>query len=137
MIRTEKPTKYDESVDANSTLDEYILSNYGGLPNESMLEEQWNALPDALEEKPVRVFWMIKNLSVANSICRFYLNRLTDAPDNSRTDRVLNGVVLPDGKVVVQWKKPHKSLGIYENLPQFMSFHVETQPESSEIVFID
>lgn len=28
------------------TLDEYIADCYGGLPNEAMLEEQWNELPD-------------------------------------------------------------------------------------------
>lgn len=38
--------KYDPYVKRYITLEDYIKECYGGLPNESMLEEQWNALPD-------------------------------------------------------------------------------------------
>lgn len=38
--------KYDPYVNRYITLEDYIKECYGGLPNESMLEEQWNALPD-------------------------------------------------------------------------------------------
>jgi hypothetical protein len=36
--------KYDPYVKRYISLEDYIKD--GGLPNESMLEEQWNALPD-------------------------------------------------------------------------------------------
>lgn len=38
--------KYDPYVNRYISLEDYIKECYGGLPNESMLEEQWNALPD-------------------------------------------------------------------------------------------
>lgn len=43
--------KYDPYVNRYISLEDYIKECYGGLPNESMLEEQWNALPDHPEEK--------------------------------------------------------------------------------------
>ncbi len=38
--------KFDPYVNRYISLDDYIKECYGGLPNESMLEEQYNALPD-------------------------------------------------------------------------------------------
>jgi hypothetical protein len=38
--------KYDPYVNRYISLEDYIKECYGGLPNESMLEEQYNALPD-------------------------------------------------------------------------------------------
>jgi len=38
--------KYDPYVKRYISLEDYIKECYGGLPNESMLEEQWNQLPD-------------------------------------------------------------------------------------------
>lgn len=38
--------KYDPYVNRYITKEDYIKECYGGLPNESMLEEQYNALPD-------------------------------------------------------------------------------------------
>ena len=38
--------KYDPYVKRYISKEDYIKECYGGLPNESMLEEQWNALPD-------------------------------------------------------------------------------------------
>jgi len=38
--------KYDPYVNRYITLEDYIKECYGGLPNESMLEEQYNLLPD-------------------------------------------------------------------------------------------
>lgn len=37
--------RYDSYTSRSYTLDEYIADCYGGLPNESMLEEQWKKLP--------------------------------------------------------------------------------------------
>lgn len=38
--------KYDPYVKRYISKEDYIKECYGGLPNEFMLEEQWNALPD-------------------------------------------------------------------------------------------
>lgn len=38
--------KYDPYVNRYISKEDYIKECYGGLPSESMLEEQWNALPD-------------------------------------------------------------------------------------------
>jgi len=43
--------KYDPYVKRYISKEDYIKECYGGLPNESMLEEQWNALPDHPENK--------------------------------------------------------------------------------------
>lgn len=50
--------KYDPYVKRYITLEDYIKECYGGLPNESMLEEQWNALPDHPEPMDDAVFFM-------------------------------------------------------------------------------
>ena len=42
--------KYDPYVKRYISLEDYIKECYGGLPSESMLEEQWNALPDHPED---------------------------------------------------------------------------------------
>ena len=42
--------KYDPYVKRYISKEDYIKECYGGLPNESMLEEQWNALPDHPEK---------------------------------------------------------------------------------------
>jgi hypothetical protein len=138
IVKTEQPTKYDKSVDANCTLDEYISSAYCSLPNESMLEEQWNAMPEAIEGKPLRLIWTGKHISVYPSKpVRFYMNRLTDVTGVSGTGRVVNGVILPSGKVVLEWKSPHQTIGIYDNFKQFLAIHVDSHPDSNEVVFID
>ena len=138
MIKTEKITKFDKSVDANCTLDEYISSNYGGLPNEWALEEQWNELPAAIEGKPVRTLWTGKfKIFPQDSPVRFYMNRMTDVTGVSGTGKVLSGVILPSGKVVIEWIKPYQNLGIYENIQQFLTIHVDCHPDSNEVVFID
>ena len=38
--------KYDPYVKRYISLEDYIKECYGGLPNESMLEEEYNKLPD-------------------------------------------------------------------------------------------
>lgn len=140
MIKTEQLTKYDKSVDMNCTLGEFIVSNYGGLPNESMLEEEWNKLPAAIEGKSLRHLINCKSVTPLNPI-RFYMNRLTDVTGVSGTGvsgtgRVVNGVIMPSGKVVLEWKSP-QTIGIYDNFQQFLTIHVESHPDSNEVVFID
>ena len=136
MIKTEQPTKYDKSVDANVTKEEYVLSNYGSFPNEYGLELQWHDLPAPLEGKSTRVVWMLKNWQ-HKTPARFYMNRLSDVTGVSGTGRVVSGVIMPSGKVLLEWQSPHQTIGIYDNIQQFLTIHVESHPDSNEVVFID
>lgn len=139
ILKTEQPTKYDKSIDANCTLDEYVTSNYGGLPNEFMLEEQWNQLPPAIEGKPLRVRWMLQfPLTVSmTKPARFYMNRLTDVTGVSGTGKVLVGVVLPTGRVIIEWQSKPNQIAFYDSFADFYSVHAEKHPDSNEVVFID
>lgn len=136
MIKTEQPTRYDKSVDANVTKAEYVLSNFGGLPNEYALELQWEDLPSPMDGKPTRVVWMLKSW-LHKTPARFFMNRLTDVTGVSGTGRVVNGVIMPSGKVLLEWQSPHQTIGIYDNFEQFLTIHVESHPDSNEVVFID
>ena len=66
---------------------------------------------------------------------RFYLNRFRDCSGISGTGRVLEGVLFPSGKVVVEWKGDHHSIGVYESIEEF--FFVHSHGDSAELVWID
>lgn len=68
---------------------------------------------------------------------RFYLNRKTDQTGVSGIGHVLEGVELESGKVVVAWRSPHKTMGIYDSLEQFKTIHVDCHPDSNEVVWLD
>lgn len=68
---------------------------------------------------------------------RFYLNRIKDETGISRTGRVLEGVLFQSGKVFVEWRPPHATMGIYNSLDEFLLIHVDCHPSCNEIVWID
>lgn len=68
---------------------------------------------------------------------RFFLRRLKDETGISRTGRVLEGVLLQSGKVVVEWRPPHSTLGVYNSLDEFKTIHVDCHPSCNEIVWLD
>lgn len=68
---------------------------------------------------------------------RFYLNRIKDETGISRTGRVLEGALCPDGKVVTQWRPPHSTMGIYNSMKEFRIIHVDCHPSCNEVVWID
>ena len=68
---------------------------------------------------------------------RFYLNRLKDETGISRTGRVLEGVITQSGRVFVEWRPPHKTLGVYDSLEQFCIIHMDCHPSCNEIVWLD
>lgn len=68
---------------------------------------------------------------------RFYLQRTKDETGVSRTGRVLEGVVTQSGKVIVEWRPPHSSVGMYSSLAEFMTIHVDCHPSCSTVVWID
>lgn len=68
---------------------------------------------------------------------RFYLNRLKDETGVSRTGRVLEGCVTQSGKVFVEWRPPHSTIGIYNSFEEFKTIHVDCHPSCNQVVFID
>lgn len=68
---------------------------------------------------------------------RFWLERLDDKTGVSRTGRVLEGIVLPSGRVVVEWRKPYQSIAIYDSMGIFRVVHLDCHPSSNWIVWVD
>lgn len=74
---------------------------------------------------------------VGQSMRRFYLNRMEDQTGVSRTGRVLEGVLTQSGKVFVEWRPPHSTMGIYNSFEEFKIIHVDCHPSCNEVVWID
>lgn len=68
---------------------------------------------------------------------RFYLNRIKDETGVSRTGRVLEGVLTQSGKVFVEWRPPHSTMGIYNSMQEFLVIHVDCHPSCNEVVWLD
>ena len=68
---------------------------------------------------------------------RFYLNRIKDETGVSRTGRVLEGVLMQSGKVFVEWRPPHSTIGIYNSFEEFKIIHVDCHPSCNEVVWLD
>jgi hypothetical protein len=68
---------------------------------------------------------------------RFWLKRIKDETGVSRTGRVLEGVLTQAGKVLVEWRPPHSTMGIYNDFGEFMLIHVDSHPSCNEVVWID
>lgn len=71
------------------------------------------------------------------SPARFWLKRLNDETGVSRTGRVLEGVYFQSGKVIVEWRQPHSTIGIYNSLDEFFLIHVDCHPSCNELVWVD
>lgn len=50
---------------------------------------------------------------------------------------VASGVVLPTGRVVIEWMQPRATLGIYKDFKEFESVHVEGHLDGSRVVWVD
>lgn len=53
----------------------------------------------------------------------FHLKRIEDESGVSGTGIVARGMVLPSGKVVLEWQTFHTSLGIYNNIQDVEAIH--------------
>jgi len=73
----------------------------------------------------------------ARSMRRFYLWRLEDETGISATGRVLEGVLTPSGRVIVEWRPPHATITIFNSLEEFRALHVDAHPSKNEIVWVD
>ena len=68
---------------------------------------------------------------------RFYMRRMKDETGISRTGRVLEGIVTQSGRVIVEWRPPHSTLGIYRDMAEFQTIHVDCHPSCNEVVWLD
>jgi hypothetical protein len=62
---------------------------------------------------------------------------LKDKTGVSRTGRVLEGVLMQSGKVFVEWRPPHSTMGIYNSFEEFKIIHVDCHPSCNEVVWLD
>jgi len=58
-----------------------------------------------------------------NNTRRFYFQRCSDISGVSGIGRVLNGVQLPSGKIVVEWRPPTNSICHYNSIHDFEAIH--------------
>jgi hypothetical protein len=73
----------------------------------------------------------------ARPMRRFYLLRTEDETGISATGRVLEGVLTPSGRVIVEWRPPHTTITIFNSLDEFRTLHVDAHPSKDEIVWVD
>lgn len=70
-------------------------------------------------------------------IKRFKMIRETDRNGVSGTGEVLFGVVMPSGRVIIEWRKPHATLGVYDTMGQFDLIHLRSHPGTGRIEWLD
>lgn len=68
---------------------------------------------------------------------RFYVIRIKDETGISRTGRVIEGVLTQAGKVIVEWRPPYSTIGIYNDFDEFKRIHIDCHPSCNEIVWLD
>lgn len=79
--------RFDESVGRTYSLEEYIRDCYGGLPNESMLEEQWKKLPICKDyDSTADTLKHIKRVNELLSGAAMELLRRGNVHDNSKLE---------------------------------------------------
>lgn len=68
----------------------------------------------------------------------FQVTRFKDGKSISGTGKVIQGVVFPDGKVVIQWQTDNSSIAIFKNLEEFQRVHVKPNYEGeNEFAWIE
>lgn len=55
----------------------------------------------------------------------FHLVRLKDGKGISGTGKVIDGVMFPDGKVVIQWQGRYTSISVFNNMEDFIAVHAK------------
>lgn len=66
----------------------------------------------------------------------FTMIRHRDCNGVSGTGRVLDGVIFPNGKVVVCWRPEISSIQVYDSFECFLRIHVDPHPDNrAEIVW--
>ncbi len=72
-----------------------------------------------------------------SNIRRFILNRKIDQTGVSGTGRVCEGVVMPSGKVVVEWVSKIITTTVFESLHDFKLVHLKQHVGCADIIWID
>lgn len=54
---------------------------------------------------------------------QFYIKRDVDPSAVSGVGIIAQGVILPSGKVVMEWLTTHKSIGIYNSITEIQMVH--------------
>lgn len=67
----------------------------------------------------------------------FKLIRHKDAKGISGVGKVIDGVMFKDGKIVVQWQTRYPSLGIFNNMEDFVQVHAKPIFRENEFIWID
>jgi len=66
----------------------------------------------------------------------FTVIRHHDESQVSGTGRVLDGVLFPNGKVVICWRVQYQTVAIYESFEAFKAIHIDSHPlNNTEIVW--
>ena len=82
----------------------------------------------------------MSNKKSDNELCSlqiFTLIRHNDQSGVSGTGRVLDGVVFPNGKVVVYWRAKFNTIAVYESFEAFKFIHVDSHPtNNTEITWL-
>lgn len=58
----------------------------------------------------------------------FTVIRVHDAGGISGVGRVLDGVLFPNGKVVICWRVAYETIAVYESFAAFKAIHVDSHP---------
>ncbi len=75
------------------------------------------------------------NGTLTSSTRRFYMMRHSDVSGVSGTGKVLEGVQLPSGKIVVEWRPPLVSVCLYNSIADFEAIH--SHEGKANIVWLD
>lgn len=66
---------------------------------------------------------------------QFLLNRKEDISGVSGTGVIAHGVILPSGRVVMEWVTKHKSIAIYDSIDEIQMLHAH--PGKTELIYIN
>ena len=66
----------------------------------------------------------------------FSMIRKHDESHISGTGRVLDGVIFPGGRTVVEWRSENASITIFDNFEEFKAVHINPHPKNkTEIIW--
>ena len=64
----------------------------------------------------------------------FKVERKQDESGVSGTGHIIDGVIFPNGKVVICWKTEMSSIAIYESYEDFKAIHIDSHPQNETVV---
>ena len=76
-----------------------------------------------------------KNLG--SPIRRFYILRTVDVSGIAGTGRIVEGVIMPSGRVYLEWRPPVNSMVTFENFDHFKHVYLHEGHGCNEVIFVD